>query len=547
MNKKIISLTLIAVAAVALTSCGEKSGTLENEFSIDNSNASNLTEFTGVLQRVEANDNSLTHPTQYLFISNNGSDNDMYLTSSSMTLDKFLNEEIVIRGYFTDKEKGIFFVADANLKSSNMNSNMAMGRTYSNNTMGVSFVYPSTWSVTENDASKITVSANGNTVFTLYKVGARSGESLTAWIKRNYPSGESSDFQIGLLVGSKIESDSSTTIAFSANSSIYSMTRASGTTDAAIEREYAELQTSLRTFTPGSAPTASTTDTNTSQNTNSTTTEISSDGVISPSTSSMTNKNTNIAGSSNTAQPSAGNESNSSSQVAVSAPEVVSYIKSNTQLLPATGTVKVSKVELAGDKYAYVTYMDGTTPKKVLFELKKGPDNISVAQVGAFEQGTTQSWVTVSGSNPAANTARDVYNISSEGSVTSKTSVSQGNSLYTNNQLGFQVQYPKNWYYSGENISAEGGLQKVTFSNKPAGEEAEEKVEMKIYPKGKLDVSGATTTTVGGQKAYVIKDESGNQQYAVQGSDGRMYVTGSNGSAGGEKAMTDIIKSLEAK
>ncbi len=565
-NKTILTYGLVVLSAFSLVSCGQKDASLGSEFSLENANQSTLTEYTGILQRVQvSNANEGEHPTQYLFISDNNTDGDMYLTTSSMTLDKFLNEEVTIRGYFTDVEKRIFFVADANLKDQNTNTNSnVMRRTYSNTAMGVSFVYPSTWSVQENDAAKITVSATDSTIFTLYKVSARAGESLETWVNRNYPSADSSDFQIGLLVGKKIVSGSTMTIAFSANSSVYSMT-STISSDAAVEREYAELQSSLRTFTPGqeaAQSTNSSTDTSSSTSSgapSSSTTGgttnasgISSDGVVTPNT---VNPSTNQSGTTSATTPttppaSTGGQSSSGtpSQVAaIQAPELVKYVQGNISLLPAAGSVKVSKVELAGDNYAYVTYTDGDKPKKVLFQVKKNGQNISLSQVGEFERGTTQSWVTVSGSNPAANTAREVYDIASDGAVATKTNVAEGKSLYTNSQLGFNVQYPKNWYYSGENIASEGGLQKVTFSNKPAGEEAGEKVEVKVYAKGKLNVSGATTTTVGGQQAYVIKDEGGNEQYAIEGKDGRMYVTGSAGTSASNQAMTEIIKSLESK
>lgn len=539
----LISLGL-GVIFMGLVSCGEQAS---------NENAQNIVEYTGVLQHVVSTD----APTPYMFINDDATKSAVYLESPTINLDKFINEEIVLRGY--QKDESVFFVTDAwNKTQDNSNADSAKG-TYSDAVFGIAFSYPSTWMVNKKDARSLDVLTKDKQekVFTMYSVDLDSNQSLDEWVAKNFKGKESSSTTIGIMSGLYVKNGDVEEYVFESGKTLYVIEY--GYKQENGERLFSEVLTSMRVFTTTMIDENSNTNdgvsgdnTNTSQ-VSSANENISTVGVDNENSNVMlqnNNGNQVTSAQNQNANSTINSETENSSQkdttteTKITAPAVVAEVTKHPDLLPADNTPTISQVELAGNNYVYVTYMDGETKKKVLLQYASSGSGYSFTQVGAFVEGVDTSWEKVSGNNAAYNQARDVYDVSN-GGVTEKSSVKEGQSLYTNKYLDFNVEYPRNWYYAGENISSEGGLQKVTFSDQPLSDDPANKVEIEVYNKGTIDTSGASQTTIGGKTAYVIQDPSGTQKYVIEGSDGKQYVTDSTGGAESQQVLQNAIETLD--
>ncbi len=536
-NSKYIAVLGMLGVMLALVSCG---GT-------DNSTATNTSvvlEYTGVLQRVVKTD----VPSPYFFVNDDSAVEDYYLESSTINLDKFLNEEIVIRGYVKDAATQLFFITDAWNKD-DMLDDAASQSIYSDVSFGLKFSYPSAWRVTKKDSGKLElyIREKDEPVAEMYRVELTGKTTMDSWIDKNYPGDDLLAVVIGTIAGSEVVGKDVTI--FQSDATLFQIKKNyAGDDVTTVNKEYSTMLSSLRVFSIDNF--------NESEE-NSNESSFSSD---SSSTSSSSNDNKSTSGSSTSSQndtqssssgatsktasvgSSAGNSS--TTQKSIRSPDVVAAISARGDLLTSEKTPVISQVEVAAGNYVYVTYMDGAVKKKALFQYSSSGNGFDFSQVGEFQQGTSTTWEKVSGNNAAFDKAREVYDVSS-GEVKKKTTVSKGQSVYTNTQLDFNVEYPRNWYYAGENISAQGGMQKVTFSDAPLGDEPTRKVEIEVYGKGHIDTSAGTKTTVGGKDAYVLTGEDGTQKYVIEGSDGKTYVTSSTGDAESTKALESAIKTLD--
>lgn len=498
----VCSCVLLSVAAV---SCGEQAQT--------NANVPAAVQMTGMIQHVSTSDIDTDAPnlTEFLFVSDNLADTPVFLQSTSVTLEKFIDAHVAITGNWAGSGKSILNVLTAEV-TLDTNSNLSGTKSFSSPTIGVFFSYPAEWTVDEASSGRIEAKKGSQTMLTIYSVAAAKGETFEHWITRNYADKTPVDYQVGILTGQKIEGTNQDILLVNDNAFYYVLTfttQAQSLSTNELQRVNSDIQNSLRFFTPG-AQNSHGDESTSAENTN--------------SAQETTNMNTNTTQSSAEKAP------------------VVDYILASKETILGANA-NISQVEVAGKNHVYITYtMDGA-PKKMLLEYKAEGSAFTTTQLATFDQGANTTWVKTSGNNVAANEAREVYKIDTAGA--SKTStVQSGKNLYTNSQLHFEAQYPRSWYYSGQNISSEGGLQRVTFSDKPLDESPTQQIEVNVFPKTAIDLSTASKTSVGGKDGYVLQGSDGAEKYAVVGTDGRVYVSNAIQDATSKQAVEDLLGSI---
>lgn len=485
----------VVLLGLSVVSCGEAPAT--------NVNSAADTQLTGTVQQVGQGSDNLT---PYLFAGDTPTTQKVFLQSTTVDLSGYTGQHVTLEGNWMNTDQTLLQVLSVAQNNDNSSSLAGSMKSFSSSKLGVFFNYPASWEVMEKDNGTIEVhdTATNKLIMSAFRVPAGKGETFDSWVARNYPGKDAVDYQMGLLLGKKISNDTQDILLVTDNSAFFSltfMTEVQGMDTNMLQRGIADLQGSLRFFTPDNSNTNTETATDTG------------------------NTNTNAA------LPSSA-ESNA----------IVSYITANAASLVGDGNV-ISEIELAGSTHAYITYTEKDAKKKVLLEYKPSGSSFTTNQLATFDAGENTTWVKTSGSNIAASEAREVFAL--QGNTPVKTAdVQKGNSLYTNNQLGFQLQYPRSWYFISQNITNEGGLQKVTFSDKPLDETPTTQVEIKVYPKAAVDLSSATKTSVGGMDGYLINDASG-ERYAVVGADGRVYVGAAD--VTNKQAVESILGTLSTK
>lgn len=523
-RSSLITVSSVLVFGVGLVSCGEAQ---------TNSNVAADVQMTGTVQHINLSSkdvNGNAPLTEVLFVSDNLADSPVYLQSSTLTLERFLDDHVVLTGRWTNDKHEILEVLTMEETDTTMNSNSASAKSFSSSDLGLTFTYPSAWQAEElpNGTIEVRDSTQNRLLVSIFNVPANNGETFSRWIARNYPGQTPEEYQVGLFTGQKVKGNNQDILLVNDNASFFSIifnTEVQGMASSDLQRGYGDIQGSLRFFTSGTS--------------------------VSPvsGASGAMNSNVSVDAQGSTGAPSNTNGSNGNSNVSsvdnTPPSAIVQYVIGNASSVVGAGA-SVAEVEVAGANHVYVTYTENGVKKKVLLEYKASGSGYTTAPLASFEAGENTTWVKTSGNNVAANEPREIYKV--EGTGATKTAeVQKGKTLYNNTQLNFQAQYPRSWYFNSQSISNEGGLQKVTFSDKPLDESPSQQVELKVYPKGGMDLSKATKTTVAGKEGYIIKDASGAEQLAVQGSDGRVYVSNSVQDNSNKQVIEDIMGSITTK
>ena len=560
--KKIISvgmaLPLIVVGAVGLVSCGNQSDSPTNA----NTNiVDQMMTLSGTIQKNPQFKSTLADAAkserEYVLQSDDDAQKVTYLTSDQVYLAQFEGKHVTLNGYYSSKENEIFSVVNVLPLATNENQNVSLGmKTFAGTYFGVSFQFPGAWSIEQKDADKIAaVEESGDEAFSMYRVTLVKGETPEQWIQKNYPGKETRDYVVGeVSTATRIVTANADelVIIVPMNKNLYSIHfNYKGKTMEPLQasRAFSDVLTSMKFF-PVDASTTTMMNSNSSSALTSPTSDASSvytpvnDESSAKKTETPASKNNNSNVAKNSTSPAAADVAPKTSSASI--PQVVAFLKANPTMLPVSNTAtqaKIGQIELAANNYVYVTFTDGDAKKKVLYSYRQTAANdIELAQVGLFEQGQKTSWTTVSGSNPAASSARELYNVSSTGDVEMKTTVNKGNSLYENSRLGIQAQYPKSWYFAS---STADGAQVITFTDKPTDEVASAQVQVKVLGKGKADTSSAVKTTVGGKEVYQKSNTDGSTTYYIAGKDGKMFETTATGSDASNAAVKEIISTLE--
>ena len=541
--KKIVNVLLCAVllfsGSMLLSSCGNAPANVQS---------SSTMKKTGTITHVDAgktDSKGNVYPTEYLFISDDTSDKDIFLKSDSILLDKYIDDTIGIEGYFEDMTKNIFVVqvVDENVKTK---EKVVDQMSYTNNDMGINFLYPTTWVLAETGEDKVTGSLKieGDQVF-MMNVLRKPTMKFDAWMTKTYPKSKFTDVSVGQVIGKSVvdPKGANEIIGMEVNGMFYTLTFTYANGDIEVEKGYDSMKSSMKFFMPKN-PTDGKVDTDTkvmkvsSDSVSSDTSDFSK--TLEDTTSTTSDKTATTPDSGTTATTEVkGSEPVTSS---ASSQTVVDYVTKHASDLPGDSVKTISQVEIAEGGYVYVTYTTGDKENKVLYSYSDKNGSVALSQVGLFEKGEKEDWVKLSGENKAKNAARDLYKVGSTG-YSKTTTVNAGKSLYTNKNLSFEAEYPRSWYYTGENT---GGATKVTFSSKPADENPEDKVELYVYGSGQVDLSGASKTKIAGKDAYVLIQD-GVTKYAIKGADGKVYVTTSTPGSTAKGALEDIVSTLKTK
>lgn len=148
--------------------------------------------------------------------------------------------------------------------------------------------------------------------------------------------------------------------------------------------------------------------------------------------------------------------------------DVIAYIKKNIENIAPqdnekTGTLNATKFEFADPDFVYVEYTDGKMKRKLLLRYFTEERSVKTTQLAYFKPGETQDWITVTGSNVAAQQSRDIF--SEDGQQIGKTN--EGMRIYENAALKYSIQYPTGYYYAG--VARENGAtHQVQFTDKPS-------------------------------------------------------------------------------
>lgn len=224
---------------------------------------------------------------------------------------------------------------------------------------------------------------------------------------------------------------------------------------------------------------------------------------------------------------------------------IVAYILANPE--EAVGPqATIKEIELAGKSYVYVTYTGTDAEKKVLIRYAPKGEMFTLMPIASFEKGEDTTWVKTSGNNEAANEARQIYAVQGMQAVRTA-DIAAGKNLYTNTQLGFQMQYPRSWYFSAQNLRNEGGLQRVTFTDKAPDANPTRQIEINVYPLAAITFDASSRITLGEKQGYMMKEANGAVSYAIEGEDGNAYVSKPVLDTADQKEVIDILSSLVTK
>lgn len=483
---------------------------------------------------------------------------DVELVSSTVSLEEYVEKPVRVKGVYKDDASTIFEVRSVVISTSNNNTSIPSEyTTFESDTMGISFRHPISWVSKILDDAKVRFVTKDNAEFIMeiYTITPKQRQSLQQWIGSNYKNADILETVFGGIAGHRVVTDNSEEeLVIVGQSGLFYTIRFSYTGTELDKnktvRDFSEIGNTFTFFVPGSRippveeltnsnsnteetiPTETPANSNTQKPTENKNKNISSSDSIIVSEAPVTTANTNT----NVVTPSV-----EKPQVATDTSPLLAYMKEQNYLLPSTiDKTAVSKVEVADGKYVYVTYTDGEGTKKVVYTVDENAGSYTAQETGSFLMDSAAGkWTTITGVNPAPNTARQVYTISS-GAVAQKTTSATGQTVYTNASTGIAVQYPKNWYYEGSVLQEKGGLQQVTFTNKPADQDPTDTVVLKVYKGGTIPLDDSTITLVNGVAAYPV-EKDGATSYVVKGKDGNLYATsGSN-----PIEMGNILKSVQ--
>lgn len=289
-------------------------------------NAEAYVSLQGVVERVtEVNENM--PQARYLLKSDRLIEGTIYLESASLNLDRFLEKHVTLQGLW--KEDGVLFIVEAaEILPEDKNTNTNELRSFSSSSQGVYFSYPAAWQVEESGQGAIEVlSSESKRLVRIFRVPSTNAEAFDAWVTRNYGDDQIQEYQIGLLTGKRVLQEEEEILLVSDNSAYYTLifTRNQASE---VEKGYSTLQSSLRFFTPGDVPALTETTT--------------------------TNTTVPVSDAQNI---------------------ITTILEQKGTLLGAESTV--SQVEVAGEQYVYVTYVEGEKQKKALFSYTNNEENYS--------------------------------------------------------------------------------------------------------------------------------------------------------------------------
>jgi len=186
---------------------------------------------------------------------------------------------------------------------------------------------------------------------------------------------------------------------------------------------------------------------------------------------------------------------------------VRSYLNNNINNLifdnELSGDFAITQYEFVEDEYVFVEFedSDGNT-RKVLYQYELHGNDVGVNEEAYFIPGDVKSWDKVSGENTVADKEKEILTVTDEG--VEATTVDAGMRLYSNDRLGYNVQYPSNWYYSGYGGSGDN-THNLELSPDAEGDAG---ITIQMY-------TGTAPTTGQGSDGYYV--QRGDNYFIVSG------------------------------
>ncbi len=433
-----------------------------------------------------------------------------FLESKILSLSDYLDQTVMIEGVMNKKNNtDVIDVATVSLSILNENTNSAAaGLLQYNGELGITFRYSSLFEISKSSADQIEISIQDQTLdlqkkdapVIIMKVVGQVNQNLKEWIKSTMQK-DSVTLVVGNRIGERlVNKENINATIYVLDDKLYEIDflTPGGRDEQMVKNKFYELLDSLQ-FSGN--PSSMNTNQNSPVNTNDNTATVQNNNA---NAAPQLNVNVNKYYSSEVPpQPTADIKT-----------RVISYIGQNLNSFKPedeaiTTNVTPSKYEFANPNYVYVEYSDGTNKRKLLMKYYDDAGTIRVSQIGYFAPGATKDWETKTGSNDAANAAREVYDTS--GAKTAD--INSGMRLYSSSAYKYGIQYPSNWYYSG--TSASGAVHQVQFGDKPLGENPA-KITVTVL-KGSLSSLGlpAGKTTEG--DLTVIYVEKNDRVYKISG------------------------------
>lgn len=154
------------------------------------------------------------------------------------------------------------------------------------------------------------------------------------------------------------------------------------------------------------------------------------------------------------------------SQLSTTQQAVLDYLKENINALAPeeapTGEWSVFQLAFADPNFVYAVFTSGNTlaekqTRRLLFVYTVVEGSVTTEMQAYFKPGTEQDWLVIEGADTAFGKAQQIVNTSGE--ITSN--IVEGYRLFIDTGNGFQLQYPKDWYWRKPVAG------RIEFSDKP--------------------------------------------------------------------------------
>ncbi len=154
------------------------------------------------------------------------------------------------------------------------------------------------------------------------------------------------------------------------------------------------------------------------------------------------------------------------SQLSVEQQKVLTYLQENIDSLAPEDSNSaewiLSQLSFADPNFVYAVYSASqlsveAQTRRLLFVYTVVGDQVQTEMQAYFRPGVEQDWIVVEGADTAFGKAQSIVNTSGE----LISSIAEGYRLFTDHSNGFELQYPKSWYWR------KPAAGRIEFSNQP--------------------------------------------------------------------------------
>jgi hypothetical protein len=162
--------------------------------------------------------------------------------------------------------------------------------------------------------------------------------------------------------------------------------------------------------------------------------------------------------------------------------------KYQAQILGIKDTTIIQYEITDSDDLICIVYESEGKKFKTLYSYAPSANEFNFIEKAHFEQGEDRDWTLVSGEDIQTSSGKTVIK-AGEGNTDEPIKVSEDMRLYENEQKGFSMEYPENWYYRSFGTLNDSRWT-AGFSDKPLDYLSDAKITLSIVPDGTQKSSG---------------------------------------------------------